>query len=188
MSIIKRIGLLLAFILIGALISFIFYTIRSRGIFVKWDNLGAPPSKATKVIWANYVKTETGEIYQYKRSSNCSIDCWVKLEGTLPQVDSENLMPLEQCTDLYDLPSLERFADSKIVCEFWGLGIQLTITAIDNSGNVYSWHRGTGETDGIFIFFSPFIGAFYGFLAFAPVLIVSFLVDIEKWIKKKMKQ
>jgi hypothetical protein len=187
-TIVKRIGLLLIFVIIGAIISFVFFNVRSRGTFVKWDNLGTPSGKVVKVVWADYVKTESGDLYHYEYNSSCTVDCWIKSDEVAPPIDSENWMPLDQCIDLYNLPSLKNFTDSKIVCEYSGPGIRLTITAIDEAGNVYSWRRGTGETDGNFIFFSPFIGAFYGFLAIAPVLIVSFLIDIGNWIKKKMKQ
>lgn len=172
----------------GAVISFLYYNALKQGMFVEWVSLGKPPAdKVIRVIWADYVETDSGDLYHYEHNVNYpSEGNWVRSAEISPSIDSDYWVPLERCVDAYKLPSLDRFINSKIVCEHWGVGIYLTITAVDDVGNVYSWGKGIGEYDGILILASPFIGAILGLLVSVLVLIIMLLIDSVKSLKEQL--
>ena len=123
---------------------------------------------------AYYVQIDSGDLFHYEGK-------WVKAEEVLPP--SHLNIPLEKCVDFFDLPPLDKFVSSKMECESLGPGSfvgYLTITAIDDTGNVYSWRNGR-DLAGIAKWITPIAGAIRGFLVAIPVLII---IDLVRWLKK----
>jgi len=174
MTVIKRVGLFALFPILGAVISIVYYNALQQGAFVKWISLGKPSAdRVVRVISVDYVETASGDIYRYEYV-NTNKGNWVKSEEVPLALDTE--LPIGECMDAYKLPSLHRFIDSKMACEQWGVGIYLTIMAVDDVGNVYLWGKGIGEYDGMLILASPFIGAVMGFVVAILVLIIVLLI------------
>jgi hypothetical protein len=180
MKMAKRIVLIVAFSLAGAMIMYLYNSASLRGMFVRWEPLGRPPGKAIKVLALGYVQTEAGTIYQHVNGPGCGDDCWVKSDNFPP--NSEFGLPSSACGNL---PALERFVDSKAVCEHWGPGVSLSIEAIDNLGYVYSWNHMLGEGDYTIHLFSPLIGVAAGFLVGIPFLLAILFSDLLKWLRKR---
>jgi hypothetical protein len=183
MKVIKCIWLLIFFSLTGAILLSQYSSASMRGSFVQWESLGKPSSKAVKVVALDYVKTESGEIYQYVHEFGCGNSCWVISDN--PPSDSEYWLPLDDCGNV---PPLDNYVDSKAVCEHWGPGISLTIYAIDNNGFVYSWNHRLGEGDSLFHFLSPYIGAISGFIIGFIVLLVIMFSDLLMWFQKRAQK
>jgi hypothetical protein len=183
MKMAKRVGLLFAFSLAGAIIMYLYISASLRGAFVKWESLGKPPGKAIKVVALGYIRTESGDIYKYDHKSGCDDNCWIRSENFPP--DSEFWLSLSACGNL---PSLDRFVDSKAVCQHWGPGISLTIEAIDKNGYVYSWDHRLGEGDWMIHLLSPFIGAIAGFIIGIPALLGILFSDLLKWLRKRAQE
>jgi hypothetical protein len=176
MKIINRIGLLILFSFAGAILVYLYGLASLDSAFVKWESLGMPPSKAMKVAALGYVQTKSGDIYQYVYYSGCQDNCWIKSD-TAPS-DSEYWLPLNQCGEL---PSLENFIDYKAVCEYYGTGLSLAITAIDNNGFVYSWDdKFGGEGDSLIRLASPYFGAILGLFVGFIVVFVDLLRSFRK--------
>ena len=167
------------FAIVGAVVSWGYYSALQQGSFVRWIPLGKPSTaKVTKVIWVDYVETASGDLYHYEGE-------WVKAEEVSSSPRSSSWIPLNECLDFYSLPSLDKFLDSKMACERFGedgLGMHLTITAIDGAGKVYSWRHGIGELEGRFIGFATVAGAIRGFLVAIPVL---WIIGLVRWLKKQ---
>ena len=180
MKIISRIRLLAVFSVAGAILMYLYSTASLDSSSVKWESLGAPPSKAIKVVALGFVQTESGDIYQYVRNPSCADNCWIKSDNPLP--NSQYSLPLNQCRYL---PSLEDYIDSKAVCEYYGTGLSLTITAIDKNGFVYSWvDKFGGEGDSLIRLVSPYFGATAGLF----VGLIFVYVDVLKTLQKRMKE
>jgi hypothetical protein len=183
MKIVKRIGLLVLFSLAGAILMYLYSSASLRGSFVKWESLGKPPNKAIKVVAPGYVQTESDDIYQSVHKPGCNDNCWAISDNTPP--NSEYWLPLNNCTDL---PPLDNYVDSKAVCEYWGVGISLTVYAVDKDGFVYSWDHRLGEGDYMFDSIAPFIGAIAGFIIGLFVLLVILFSDLLKWLQKRAQE
>ncbi|MGB2964485.1 MAG: hypothetical protein WBB69_10925 [Anaerolineales bacterium] len=183
MKIIKRVGLLVFFSFIGAIVLYLFSLASLNGKYVKWESLGKPPGEATKIVSIGYVQLESGEIYHYVPKPNCDDNCWAKVNDFPPV--SEDLFSLDSCGNL---PKLDTFKDSLVVCEPWGPGISLTINAIENDGFVYSWNHKLGENNSMFHFFSPIIGAIGGFVIGSIILLVMLFFDLLNWLQKRAQE
>jgi hypothetical protein len=183
MKIIKRIGLLVLFSLLGAIVFVFLAKASSKGLFVKWESLGKPPEKAVQVVNPGYVKTDTGEIYRYNFQQGCNVGCWEKID-TLP-LSQQTYWPLSSCGSL---PPLDNYVNTKAVCKPWGVGSSLEIYAIGKDGFVYYWNRLKGEGDSLALLYSPFIGAAVGFVFGIVVLIVVLYRDLIKWLQKRAQE
>ena len=186
MYIVKRVGLLAIFLLAGAIIMYIFGRASLQGAFNQWEPLGKPPGNAVKLIAFGYVQTASGDIYQYDYKEGCIDDCWVRSAAPTPD-DSEYDLPSDACSDL-PAPALDNFVDSRTVCELYGVGLSMTIEAIDKKGFVYSWRYGTSEWDSAIPWVSSFIGAAAGLMIGLIVLLVILYLDLLKWLQKRAKQ
>jgi hypothetical protein len=180
MKIINRIGLLVLFSAAGAILIYLYSSASLDSSSVKWQSLGALPSKAIKVIALGLIQTESGDIYQFVPNPSCTDNCWIKSDN--PPPDSQHGLPLNQCGDL---PSLENYIDSKSVCDYYGTGLSLRITAIDKNGSIYSWDdKFGGEGDSLIRLVSPYFGAMVGL--FVGLIVV--LVDVLKSFRKRTKE
>jgi hypothetical protein len=186
MYIVKRIGLLAIFSLAGAVIMYIFGQASMYGAFNQWEPLGKPPGNAVKLIAFDYVQTASGDIYEYDYKEGCTDDCWVRSDA--PTLDDSNYdLPPDACSDL-PKPALDNFVDSRTVCELYGVGLSMTIEAIDKKGFVYSWGYATGEWDSAIPWVSSFIGAAAGLIIGLVVLLVILYLDLLKWLQKRAQQ
>ena len=180
MKVINRIGLLVLLSGAGAILMYLYGLASLGSSSVKWKSLGAPPSKAMKVVALGFVQTESGDLYQYVRNPGCADNCWIKADNLLP--NSQHSLPLDQCGNL---PSLEDYIDSKAVCDYYGTGLSLTITAINKDGFVYSWvDKFGGEGDSLIRLVSPYFGAIVGLF----VGLIFVLVDVIKSFRKRTKE
>ena len=180
MKIISRIGLLALLSLAGAIAMYFYSSVSLNRSSIRWESLGKPPSKAVKVVALGYVQTESGDIYQYDYNSGCENNCWFKSDN--PPQNSEYLLPLNHCGDL---PPLENYIAAKEVCDYYGTGLALTITAIDKNGSVYSWDdKFGGEGDSLIRLVSPYVGAIVGL--FIGLIIV--FVDLLKSFRKRTQE
>ena|SRR5687767_8285448 len=182
MKVYKLIALLALFLCIGAIALYLYSSASLRGSFVKWESMSKPPGKAIQVITLGFVQTESGDIYQYTYKQDCIDDCWIKTDNFPSHSES---LPLEDCADL---PSLDKFIDSKAVCEHWGPGVSLTINAIDEKGYVYSWDHKIGEYDWSIHSLSPLIGGIAGFLIAIPILLIVLFFDLLRWLRNRAQQ
>lgn len=124
----------------------------------------------------NYVETITGDIYEFQYSEQCPNRCWVRIDTVPSLLDSMELIPIENCKDTFDIPSVERFSDSVIECNHWGPGVRIDIQAIDRNGNIQMWQKGIDDFgDPLMLAYSPVIGAVGG-LILAILLFVIALV------------
>ncbi len=182
MSSSKRVALLFVLLpLLGSIFSCLFFSARMRGTFTKWEMLGRPTSTPIKLIRMDYVESATREIYKFQYTERCTSNCWVKVETLPPALDTIDLLPIENCNQSFNIPSVHRFADSVIECKRWGTGILLTVQAIDQAGNVQMWRKGQDDFgDGLMVLMSPAIGAILGFVATILVFIVILFIGSVK--------
>ncbi len=189
MYIVKRIGLPVLFSLAGAIIMYLYGWASLQRAFVQWKSLGKPPSNAIKVVALDYVQTASGDVYQYTYNykQGCNGLCWVKSDNPPPESESGVWLPLSACGDL---PTLDRFVDSKAVCRDRAFGgIVLTIEAIDRDGFVYSWEYAFGgEWSAATPWLTSLIGAVAGLLIGLIVLLVILFSDLFKWLHKRAQQ
>ena len=179
--------MLAIFLFAGAVIMYIVGPASLYGAFNQWDALGKPPGGAVKFIAFNYTQTASGDIYKYSYKEGCDDDCWVISASPTPD-DSKYDLPSDACSDL-PKPALDNFVDSRVVCELYGVGISMTIEAIDKKGFVYSWwYANGGEWDGLIPWISSFIGAAAGLIIGLIVLLVILYFDLLKWLQKRAKQ
>ena len=181
MKIIKGLGLLALFSLAGAGSMFLYSFASLRGVFVKWENLGRPPSsRAIEVVGLGYVYTDLGEIYQHSPKSDCNAGCWDRVDSVTPA--PEFLLPLDDCGGL---PSLTKYGDSKAFCEDWGFGTRMVVYAIDSEGLVYYWDNLLGEGYEIIRVFGPFFGAVIGLLSGIFILLLIWFWKLVIPLQKK---
>src|SRR5687767_1958031 len=117
---------ILLFPLLGSIFSCLFALAALRGTFTKWEMLGRPATTdSIKLIRMDYVQSTTGDIYELQHSPECTSNCWVKVETLPPVLNVADSLPLEDCKDSFDIPSVRHFSDSIIECRRWGTGILL---------------------------------------------------------------
>jgi len=137
MVLIKRTALLLIILpLVGSIFSCLYFTARIRGTFTEWEAIGRPDTMPIKLIQMNYVQTKNGDIYeyQYEYGKPCKNNCWIKVDTIPPILNRDELLPLENCQNSLDVPSVGHFSDSVIECWRWGTGTRLDIQAIEKTG------------------------------------------------------
>jgi hypothetical protein len=179
---------LILFPFLGSIFSCLFALAALRGTFTKWEMLGRPDTTASiKLVRMDYVKSATGDLYKFQYSPECTSNCWVKVETLPPILDALDSLPLENCNDSFDIPSVRRFSDSVIECKRSGTGILLKVQAIDDTGNVQMWRKGHDDFgDPLMLVSSPFLGAIYGLIpAVILTAIVSLRVAILHWTHQR---
>ena len=192
MKLIKSTALLLIILpLLGSIFSCLYFLAVMRGTFTRWEILDSPPTVPVKLLRMNYVRTVTGDVYEFQHSYNepCAGNCWLKVNSPPPISNPEYLLPLKDCQSSFDIPSVARFSDSVIECWRWGPGIHLDIQAIDHDGNVLMWQKGQDDFgDPLMLTTSPIFGAVGGFLL-ALLLFVIALVRglIMYWPHRRTK-
>jgi len=157
-------------IIIGWAIAHLFV----QGFLTPWYSLGRPSEQPTEIISINdgiWVKAKSGSIYNlpenkvyYFEHLKCTELCWTKFDSA-PQ-DQDNLYPPEEC-DVY-IPSVKKFAISKIVCESSGPARILLVYAINKEGEIYFWHNAIGDMDNVAYMLFP--GGIGGFIVLCGVL------------------
>ena len=178
--IIKRIGLLALFSIVGAMVMYLYYSAELGGFFEKWEPLGQPPGRVVKLIGLRYVQTKSGDIYQYTSELNCIDNCWLKVD-TASDLHTEFQLPINACVDL---PSVKNYVDSVAICERWGNGKSLTVDALDQNGEVFSWqHRFMAPY--LYDFILPCVGAIIGFIMGFFVLLYSWAWKLRYKIESK---
>ncbi len=181
MKILKWVGLLFLFSMLGAGIFPMFVDAGAHGAFTTRESLGKPPETPVEIIQPGYVKTASGQIYQ----QNCNSGCWEKIDAA--PTDTQENLKLSVCGEV--LPPLNDYVTSKIVCHRFGIGTSLTIYAIGKDGFVYSWNHLYGEGTSLMFYYAPFIGAtagfFVGLIVLAFVLFSNWVAHLEKRAKEK---
>ncbi len=157
-----------------------------RGTFTKWEVLSRPVATPNKLLRLNYVQTVTGDIYEYQYTQTCTSGCWAKVNTLPARLDANILLPLKDCEDAFDIPSVNRFSDSVIECRRSGTGISLMLQAIDRDGNIQMWRKGQDDFgDPIMLLMSPFVGAILGFVITIVVLMVILFIGSVKSLVSK---
>lgn len=180
MKILKRVGLLFLFVVIGAVIFPMVAYADARGAFITWQSLGKPPETPVEVIQPGYIKTASGQIYQ----QNCNSGCWEKIDAA--PADTQENLKLSLCGEV--LPPLDDYITSKVVCHRSGIGTSLTIYAIGKDGFVYFWGHSNDEGTGLMLGLSPFIGAAAGFVVGLIVLAFVLFSDWVAYLEKRAKE
>ena len=112
-----------------------------EGWFVRWESLGKPPERPTRLIAITdglWVETALGHVYQYE-SLQCGDKCWTLSD--YPKPDTRPNWPL--CGWLPPSPLFS--IDTKVLSGPWGPGCYLTVYAIRIDGNVFRWEHRVGE-------------------------------------------
>lgn len=179
---------LILFPLLGSIFSCLFALAAMRGTFIKWETIGRPTTTdSIKLIRMDYVESASGDVYEFQYSPECRSNCWLKIETLPPLLDAVDLLPLENCNDSFDIPSVRHFSDSVIECRRSGTGIRLKVQAIDRAGNVQMWRKGQDDFgDPLMLVASPFLGAIYGLIpAVILTVIVLLRVAILHWTGRR---
>jgi len=140
MYIVKRVGLLAIFLLAGAIIMYIFGRASLQGAFNQWEPLGKPPGNAVKFVAFDYVQTASGDIYVYDYKEGCTDDCWVI--SITPTPDDSEIRPSFRCLQRFTCTGLGQLCGFTDSLRTYGVGLSMTIEAIDKKGFVYSWRYG----------------------------------------------
>lgn len=181
---VKRIGLLVLFSIVGAIIMYLYYSAELSGFFEKWESLGKPPDRVTKLIGLRYVQTESGEVYQYTSQPNCRDNCWLKVDTT-PDLHTEFQLPIDGCIN-FNSPSVKNYVDSIAICEWWGNGKSLTVDALDKSGEIYSWRHRYMEAY-LYDLILPCVGTIIGFIVGLFILVYSWALKQQNKIVSETK-
>ncbi len=180
----RRMGVVLLFALAGAVIMQVFTDASLRGAFVAWQKLGQPPSKPIEIVGLDYVRTISGDIFQYSGGDGCEADCWTKADALPHDLPPE--LPLSTCGHL---PSLDRYVQSKAECRYYGTGMFLAITAMDSNGDIYSWGSATGgEGNSLIRLLSPVLDVGAGIICGLIAFLVLFFAKLMRRLEDKAKQ
>jgi hypothetical protein len=182
------ISLLITGAIIGVVVSLFFFKLLPHISPEKWVLLDMPPKgKVTKVALAQnnygtlhkeYVETDLGEIYQLQYDyDNPSSSKWTKVAwASSLQSFNTAQTSVEHC-ESYTPSDLDRFVDSKVVCNGRDFSIYSQAIAVDNTGKVYVLRNiyTMGISIDVILFVStPYFGAFLGvFVTFSLYLLLN---------------
>ncbi|HZD57824.1 MAG TPA: hypothetical protein VE136_13915 [Anaerolineales bacterium] len=134
MNSLKRIGFLVAWALIGAVIGLAFAWAQVSGLLIRWQNLGRPPENSVEIIAANaravWIETASGKIYISSLEGG-----WRQAEGYVPQGErASGELPVRRRPK-----PLEDAVDSYTSTQSAGGEIIYSLYTIRADGSVYLW-------------------------------------------------
>lgn len=163
--------------IITAIVSFssVILYLQNESMFVDWVKIGKPPTgNAVRIIGSSLIQTSSGEFYKFRYyKKDLSKTNWVRLQNPTPTESNPECIKNIKFISLEEFSETHNFSQTHINCEKAG---SITITAIDNQGNIFSWQlvRFIPE-DIILILFSPFCGGVFGFLVIAFIWIFRYV-------------
>lgn len=153
---------------VGAIVVAIITIEDANGLFTPWKYLGKPPGKVVRIVAPDYALMDTGAIYEYNATKNCSTGCWDKVEKVQTYEDPEAIPADNNCA----IPYLVFFKQTVILCDLWGPGSSTAVYGLGMDGYIYVWSNEFGEGNTLEIVISPFLGAALGFVIGIVVILL----------------
>jgi hypothetical protein len=168
------IGILLCMPILGLVCGLGYFGAESSGAFERWQALGTPPERATKILafrYKLYVKTIGDRVYSCDESSRT--ECW--MESTLPpETSTPDELPCDGAH--FQVPN----PPSKVVdsLESQVCGVETVSQhnfVLLEDGSIWMWHHNFTVYD---LLFFPFCGLVLGLLSGVAI---SILVWRRQW-------